>query len=56
VGGTFDRLHSGHRNLLAAAALLCVGTLYVGIAGECAVSEWVCLALQPCLGALRGAC
>jgi phosphopantetheine adenylyltransferase len=34
VGGTFDRLHSGHRNLLAAAALVCVGTLYVGIAGD----------------------
>jgi hypothetical protein len=34
VGGTFDRLHSGHRNLLATAALVCVGTLYVGIAGD----------------------
>jgi len=34
VGGTFDRLHSGHRNLLAAAAVICDGTLYVGIAGD----------------------
>ena len=36
VGGTFDRLHAGHRLLLAAAALATKreGTLYVGVTGE----------------------
>lgn len=37
VGGTFDRLHAGHRLLLAAAALVTdarSGTLYVGVTGE----------------------
>ena len=37
VGGTFDRLHAGHRLLLAAAALVTAaraGTLYVGVTGE----------------------
>ena len=36
VGGTFDRLHAGHRLLLAAAALAThlEGTLYVGVTGE----------------------
>ncbi|KAK3239936.1 hypothetical protein CYMTET_50169 [Cymbomonas tetramitiformis] len=34
VGGTFDRLHAGHRLLLSAAALVTDGTLYVGIAGD----------------------
>ena len=36
VGGTFDRLHAGHRLLLAAAALAThkEGTLLVGVTGE----------------------
>ena len=36
VGGTFDRLHAGHRLLLATAALATKreGTLYVGVTGE----------------------
>lgn len=34
VGGTFDRLHAGHRLLLAACALCCRKKLYVGIAGD----------------------
>ena len=37
MGGTFDRLHAGHRLLLAAAALVTdtrSGTLYVGVTGE----------------------
>lgn len=33
VGGTFDRLHVGHRILLAAAALICTRRVYVGITG-----------------------
>lgn len=31
VGGTFDRLHAGHRLLLAATALVCSGSIYVGV-------------------------
>jgi phosphopantetheine adenylyltransferase len=34
VGGTFDRLHVGHRLLLAATALVCTGRVYVGVTGE----------------------
>jgi len=34
VGGTFDRLHAGHRLLLAVAALACSGTCYVGVTGD----------------------
>ena len=33
VGGTFDRLHAGHRLLLAASALVCTGSLFVGVTG-----------------------
>ena len=33
VGGTFDRLHVGHRLLLAAAALICTEYVYVGVTG-----------------------
>ena len=33
VGGTFDRLHVGHRLLLAAAALVCTQHVYVGVTG-----------------------
>lgn len=33
VGGTFDRLHAGHRLLLAATALVATRTIYVGITG-----------------------
>jgi len=36
VGGTFDRLHAGHRLLLAAAALAVRegGTLYLGVSAD----------------------
>jgi hypothetical protein len=33
LGGTFDRLHAGHRLLLAAAALVTTQMLYVGVTG-----------------------
>lgn len=31
VGGTFDRLHAGHRLLLAASALVATHTLFIGV-------------------------
>ena len=34
VGGTFDRMHAGHRLLLAATALVTRGEIFVGITGE----------------------
>ena len=34
VGGTFDRLHAGHRLLLATTALVVARKIYVGIAGD----------------------
>jgi bifunctional ADP-heptose synthase (sugar kinase/adenylyltransferase) len=34
VGGTFDRLHAGHRLLLAATALVCKKQVYAGITGR----------------------
>ena len=34
VGGTFDRLHAGHRLLLAASALAAERRLFVGITGD----------------------
>ncbi|KAK4529473.1 hypothetical protein CCYA_CCYA01G0330 [Cyanidiococcus yangmingshanensis] len=34
VGGTFDRMHAGHRLLLSAARYFCREHLYVGISGE----------------------
>ena len=33
VGGTFDRLHVGHRLLLAATALVSTKHVYVGVTG-----------------------
>jgi pantetheine-phosphate adenylyltransferase len=33
VGGTFDRLHAGHRLLLAATALVATHRVYAGITG-----------------------
>ena len=33
VGGTFDRLHAGHRLLLAATALVATHTVYAGVTG-----------------------
>ena len=35
MGGTFDRLHSGHMLLLAVAALVTIKRLYVGVTGQC---------------------
>lgn len=34
VGGTFDRLHLGHKKLLSLAAALCEDTLIVGVTSE----------------------
>uniref|UniRef100_A0A383VA40 Cytidyltransferase-like domain-containing protein n=1 Tax=Tetradesmus obliquus TaxID=3088 RepID=A0A383VA40_TETOB len=34
VGGTFDRLHAGHRLLLAATALVCSKQVYAGITAD----------------------
>ncbi|EFN55928.1 hypothetical protein CHLNCDRAFT_145198 [Chlorella variabilis] len=34
VGGTFDRLHAGHRLLLAATALLATRSIFVGITAD----------------------
>jgi cytidyltransferase-like protein len=34
VGGTFDRIHNGHRNLLTLAASSCTDGLIVGIMGD----------------------
>ena len=34
VGGTFDRLHVGHRLLLAATALVCTRRVYMGVTGD----------------------
>ena len=34
VGGTFDRLHAGHRLLLAATALVCTHRIFVGITSD----------------------
>jgi len=34
VGGTFDRLHAGHRLLLAVSALASTHTVYLGVTGD----------------------
>ena len=34
VGGTFDRLHAGHRMLLAATALASTSHVYIGVTSE----------------------
>ncbi|KAK9839424.1 hypothetical protein WJX81_001331 [Elliptochloris bilobata] len=34
VGGTFDCLHAGHRLLLAASALVCTASLFIGVTGD----------------------
>jgi len=34
VGGTFDRLHGGHRLLLTVAALVASSVLFVGVSGD----------------------
>jgi pantetheine-phosphate adenylyltransferase len=34
VGGTFDRLHAGHRLLLAATALVAIEGIYVGVTSD----------------------
>ena len=39
VGGTFDRLHAGHRLLLAAAALACDGKVWLGITTDAMLSK-----------------
>jgi pantetheine-phosphate adenylyltransferase len=39
VGGTFDRLHAGHRLLLSAARYLCREHLYIGVSGEALLAQ-----------------
>ena len=39
VGGTFDRLHAGHRILLAATALVSTRHVYIGITSEALASS-----------------
>ena len=34
AGGTFDRMHAGHRLLLAVTALACSQTAYIGVTGD----------------------
>ena len=34
LGGTFDNLHNGHRNLLSVALVICTKKLYIGIASD----------------------
>lgn len=34
VGGTFDRMHAGHRLLLVVAALACSRRIYIGVTGD----------------------
>lgn len=41
VGGTFDRLHAGHRNLLAAAALVATKAVYIGVTGPALLQKKV---------------
>jgi hypothetical protein len=43
LGGTFDRLHAGHRLLLAAAAATTSKNLFVGVAGALPYSARLCL-------------
>eukprot|EP00605_Chrysophyceae_sp_TOSAG23-4_P000773 GSChrysophyteH1.ASY1.ANO1.862.1 assembled CDS len=38
LGGTFDRMHNGHRKLLTLAAAVCSGPLTVGITGDTMLS------------------
>lgn len=39
LGGTFDRLHNGHRKLLSLAAGVCLETLVIGITGDAMLSK-----------------
>lgn len=39
LGGTFDRLHAGHRLLLAAGALTCRARLHVGVTSEALLAK-----------------
>ena len=49
VGGTFDRLHAGHRMLLAATALVCTRSIYIGITGGWAQASALRGCGSPCL-------
>jgi hypothetical protein len=46
LGGTFDRLHGGHKLLLTAAALVCTKRLTVGVCGTRIVRR--CAAALTC--------
>ncbi|KAF8056133.1 Phosphopantetheine adenylyltransferase 1 [Scenedesmus sp. PABB004] len=55
VGGTFDRLHAGHRLLLAATALVCRGQVFVGITSDALLAAKANRALLHGYDARRGA-
>ena len=46
VGGTFDRLHAGHRLLLAVAALVSTRMVYIGVTSE---PVWLYNVLHHCM-------
>ena len=55
VGGTFDRLHSGHKILLSSAALLARQRVVVGISGDALLKKKSLASfLQPISGRIEG--
>ena len=56
VGGTFDRLHVGHRLLLAATALVATQRVYVGVTGGTLSSIAYYLLALHCPAGLPCAC
>lgn len=53
LGGTFDRLHAGHRLLLVSAALVSTKKLYVGITGVI-LASCADITVAMCLKTLDG--
>ena len=46
VGGTFDRLHAGHRVLLAATALVTTSMVFIGVTSKAAYPAVASFRLQ----------